>query len=62
VITRNCWGTIRGRWDEVCIATRFASVRRKDGPSFCALSGKPDYVWAASDASLKRLGVDRIVL
>jgi aryl-alcohol dehydrogenase-like predicted oxidoreductase len=54
--------TIRGRRDEVFIATKFANVRKKDDPSYWALSGKPEYVRAACDASLKRLGVDHIDL
>jgi aryl-alcohol dehydrogenase-like predicted oxidoreductase len=53
---------IRGRRDEVFIATKFANVRKKDDPSFWKLSGKPEYVRAACDASLKRLGVDHIDL
>ena len=54
--------TIRGRRDEVFIATKFANVRKKDDPSYFAVSGKPEYVRAACDASLKRLGVDHIDL
>jgi aryl-alcohol dehydrogenase-like predicted oxidoreductase len=53
---------IRGRRDEVFIATKFANVRKKDDPTFWKLSGKPEYVRAACDASLKRLGVDHIDL
>ncbi len=54
--------TIRGRRGEVFLATKFANVRRKDDPTFWELSGKPDYVKSACDASLKRLGVDHIDL
>src|SRR3984885_6289149 len=54
--------TIHARRDEVFLATKFASVRKKDAPPFWALSGKRDYVHAACDASLKRLGVDHIDL
>src|SRR5881275_1604507 len=36
--------TIRGRRDEVFLATKFANVRRKDDPSFWGISGKPEYV------------------
>ena len=54
--------TIRGRRDEVFLATKFANVRKKDDPSYWAVSGKPDYVRSACDASLKRLGVDHIDL
>src|ERR1700678_1344554 len=54
--------TIRGRRDEVFLATKFANVRRKDDPTHWAISGKPEYVRSACDASLKRLGVDYIDL
>jgi aryl-alcohol dehydrogenase-like predicted oxidoreductase len=54
--------TIRGRRDQVFIATKFANVRTKDDPGRWALNGKPEYVRAACDASLKRLGVDHIDL
>ena len=53
---------IRGRRDGVFIATKFGNVRKKDDPSFWQISGKPDYVKAACDASLKRLGVETIDL
>src|SRR5580704_1255868 len=36
--------TIRGRRDEVFIATKFASVRKKENPGYAAISGKPEYV------------------
>ncbi len=54
--------TIRNRRDEVFLATKFANVRKKEDPSYIAISGKPEYVHAACDASLKRLGVDHIDL
>src|SRR6202050_5634863 len=54
--------TIRGRRDEVFLATKFANVRKKDDPTHWSISGKPEYVHAACDASLKRLGVDYIDL
>jgi aryl-alcohol dehydrogenase-like predicted oxidoreductase len=54
--------TIAGRRDEVFLATKFANVRKKDDPSFFAVSGRPDYVKSACDASLKRLGLDHIDL
>lgn len=53
---------IRTRRSEVFLATKFANVRRKDDPSFWAISGRPEYVRAACDASLQRLGVDYIDL
>ena len=54
--------TIRGRRDEVFLATKFANVRKKEDPTFWAVSGKPEYVKAACDASLRRLGIDHIDL
>jgi aryl-alcohol dehydrogenase-like predicted oxidoreductase len=52
---------IADRRDEVVLATKFGNVRGEDG-SFRGVSGKPDYVRAACDASLSRLGVDHIDL
>src|SRR6266571_1272582 len=46
--------TIRGRRDQVFIATKFANVRKKEDPTYWEVSGKPEYVRAACDASLKR--------
>ncbi len=54
--------TIKGRRDEFFIATKFGNVRKKEDPSYTAISGTPEYVRAACDASLKRLGVDHIDL
>jgi aryl-alcohol dehydrogenase-like predicted oxidoreductase len=54
--------TIRARRDEVFLATKFANIRKKDDPTYWVLSGKPEYVRAACDASLKRLDVDHIDL
>jgi aryl-alcohol dehydrogenase-like predicted oxidoreductase len=52
---------IAGRRDEVVLATKFGNVRGEDG-SFRGVSGRPDYVREACDASLSRLGVDHIDL
>src|SRR6202167_1481871 len=54
--------TIRGRRDEVFLATKFANTRKKDDPTYWVISGKPEYVRSACDASLKRLGVEHIDL
>ena len=54
--------TIHGRRDEVFLATKFANIRTKENPSVWSISGKPEYVKSACDASLKRLGVDHIDL
>jgi aryl-alcohol dehydrogenase-like predicted oxidoreductase len=52
---------IKGRRDQVILATKFGNVRGADG-SWRGVNGRPDYVKAACDASLKRLGVDVIDL
>ncbi len=52
---------IQGRRDEVVIATKFGNVRGPNGERL-GISGKPDYVRSACEASLKRLGVDAIDL
>jgi aryl-alcohol dehydrogenase-like predicted oxidoreductase len=54
--------TIRARRDQVFLATKFGNVRKKEDPSFFAVSGTPAYVKAACDASLHRLGLDYIDL
>lgn len=53
---------IRQRRGEVFLATKFANIRDKATGAFIGLSGKPDYVKQACDASLKRLGIDHIDL
>ena len=52
---------IRDRRDKVMVATKFANVRAEDG-TFLGISGRPEYVRQACDASLQRLGVDVIDL
>jgi len=52
---------VAGRRGQVVLATKFGNVRGPDG-SFRGVNGRPDYVRAACDASLKRLGVDTIDL
>jgi aryl-alcohol dehydrogenase-like predicted oxidoreductase len=52
---------IAGRRDEVQLATKFGNERNPDG-SWVGINGTPDYVRAACDASLQRLGVDHIDL
>ena len=47
--------------DKVVIATKFANMRRIDG-AYLGISGRPEYVKAACDMSLKRLGVGHIDL
>jgi aryl-alcohol dehydrogenase-like predicted oxidoreductase len=52
---------IAGRRDEVVLATKFGNERRPDG-SWVGINGRPEYVRAACDASLARLGTDHIDL
>ena len=52
---------IRGRREQVFLATKFGILRSED-PAMRGVNGKPEYVRAACDASLKRLGVDTIDL
>ncbi len=52
---------IRDRRDKVVLATKFGNVRGQNG-EFLGVSGKPDYVQQACEASLKRLGVEVIDL
>lgn len=52
---------LAGKRDRVVLATKFGNVRGEDG-AFLGISGKPDYVKKACDASLSRLGVDHIDL
>ncbi|MGA8891716.1 MAG: aldo/keto reductase [Anaeromyxobacteraceae bacterium] len=52
---------LRGRRDRVVIATKFGNRRSADG-AFLGISGRPDYVREACDASLKRLGVGHVDL
>lgn len=52
---------IRDRRDKVMLATKFGNQRREDG-GWIGINGKPEYVKAACDASLKRLGVQHIDL
>jgi aryl-alcohol dehydrogenase-like predicted oxidoreductase len=52
---------IRGRRDQVVLATKFGNVRGPNGERL-GISGKPDYVKSACEASLRRLGVEVIDL
>jgi aryl-alcohol dehydrogenase-like predicted oxidoreductase len=53
---------IRGRRDQVFLATKFGITRKPEDPTFFGVNSKPEHVRAACDASLKRLGVDQIDL
>jgi aryl-alcohol dehydrogenase-like predicted oxidoreductase len=53
---------IRGHRDQVFLATKFAIVRDRSNPHVRGVNGKPEYLRAACEASLERLGVETIDL
>jgi aryl-alcohol dehydrogenase-like predicted oxidoreductase len=53
---------IRGRRDQVVLATKFGLIRDPANAAFRAVNGKPDYVRSACEGSLRRLGVETIDL
>jgi aryl-alcohol dehydrogenase-like predicted oxidoreductase len=52
---------IRGRREAVIVATKFGNVRGQDG-RMVGVSGRPEYVRSACEASLRRLGINAIDL
>ena len=53
---------IKGKRDQVVLATKFGIVRDPNDATARNVNGKPDYVRSACEASLRRLGVDYIDL
>ena len=53
---------IKGKRDQVVLATKFGILRDPANPQMRGVSGKPEYVKKACDGSLQRLGVDHIDL
>jgi aryl-alcohol dehydrogenase-like predicted oxidoreductase len=53
---------IRALRGKVFLATKFGIVRDKANPTARGVNGRPEYVRASCDASLKRLGVETIDL
>ena len=53
---------IKGKRDQVILATKFGIVRDPSNPQVRGVNGKPAYVKQACGASLKRLGVEHIDL
>ena len=53
---------IKGKRDNIILATKFGIVRDPANPQNRGVNGKPDYVKQACEASLKRLGVEHIDL
>ena len=53
---------IKGKRDQIVLATKFGIVRDASNPNIRGVSGKPDYVKRSCEGSLKRLGVEHIDL
>ncbi|MEJ2700385.1 MAG: aldo/keto reductase [Desulfuromonadales bacterium] len=53
---------IRGRREEAFLATKFGIVRSAKDPKVRGVNGRPEYVRSACEASLRRLGTERIDL
>jgi aryl-alcohol dehydrogenase-like predicted oxidoreductase len=53
---------IRGRRDDVVLATKCGIVRDLENKTLRGVDGSPEYIRRACDASLKRLGVDHVDL
>jgi len=53
---------IRDRRDKVFLATKFGILRDRNKPAVRGANGKPEYVRACCEASLKRLGIETIDL
>ncbi|MGA9530198.1 MAG: aldo/keto reductase [Terriglobales bacterium] len=53
---------IKGKRDQVILATKFGIMRDPGNPQLRGVNGKPDYVKKSCEASLRRLGVEYIDL
>jgi aryl-alcohol dehydrogenase-like predicted oxidoreductase len=53
---------IKGKREQVVLATKFGILRDPTNPNIRGVSGKPEYVRKSCEASLKRLGVEYIDL
>jgi aryl-alcohol dehydrogenase-like predicted oxidoreductase len=53
---------LRDRRERAVLATKAGIVRRADDPAYRGVNGRPEYIRSAADASLVRLGVERIDL
>jgi len=53
---------IKGKREQVFLATKFGIVRDPANPAARGVNGKPDYVRQAVEGSLKRLGIETIDL
>ncbi len=53
---------LKGKREQVTLATKFGIVRDTNDPSKRGVNGRPDYVKSSCEGSLKRLGIDVIDL
>lgn len=53
---------IRGKRDQVFLASKFGIVRDPANPAFRGINGRPEYIHQAIDGSIKRLGVETLDL
>jgi aryl-alcohol dehydrogenase-like predicted oxidoreductase len=53
---------IKGKRDQIVLATKFGIVRDLENPNTRGVSGKPEYVRRSCEGSLRRLGVETIDL
>jgi aryl-alcohol dehydrogenase-like predicted oxidoreductase len=53
---------IKGRREQAFVATKFGIVRDPSNPQARGIDGRPEYVRAACEGSLKRLGIETIDL
>jgi aryl-alcohol dehydrogenase-like predicted oxidoreductase len=53
---------IKGKRDQIFIATKFGIVRHSSNPHARGVDGRPDYIRHSVEGSLKRLGVETIDL
>src|SRR5947209_1922409 len=51
---------LKGRRDQVILATKFGILRDAGSPGFRGINGTPDYVKQACEGSLRRLQVNSI--
>src|ERR1039457_1201523 len=49
---------VKGKRDQVVLATKFGIVRDPSNPNLRGVNGKPEYVRRSSEASLGRLGLE----
>jgi len=53
---------IRGKRDQVIVATKFGIMRDPTNPTVRGINGKPEYIRKSVEGSLKRLGIETIDL